>query len=596
MSSTFLRDYGWIGNRLSGALISRFGGIEWCCLPYFDSDSHFAALLDEFQGGIFLLQPEGEYRSQQRYLPGTNCLETRFETALGSAVLLDWMPSEPGIRRRLQGIDGRMEFNLLCAPRFAYGAEAAQVEQAGSALLFRDPSHETLALLQATFPLSPGRDGASAVARFSLDSGQQHDLRWSWGRQELSQTFESPDSAVRFWRQASHQCPAVGPCPFSGPWHDLVVRSGLVLRSLSARYSGAIAEAPTTSLPSLTGGSKNWDYRYCWIRDCSHAIQALEQLGLQQEAHLQFEWLSNLLIRDGAERLQAVYTLDGGRYLPERELSFLGGWRGSRPVRIGNLSARQFSLDIFGHLLLAASHEHERSGKLPEGLWPRLADLADTICQAWRRPDRGPWEIRTKPEHHVASKVMCWVALDRAITLAGRQALHVPRRWLEERDILHDTICDQGFDRRRGSFVRAFGARDLDAACLLIPMMGFLPSHDERVVGTLQAIQEQLGEGVLIHRLQWQEDLPETDGAHLLCSFWFVCCLALAGRLDEASDRLAELCTYASPLGLFGEQVSASTNEVSGNYPSSAVHIALINACAEVAAARARLLAEPKVS
>lgn len=588
-----LKDYGIVGNQSSAALISRNGSVDWCCLPYLDSPSHFAALLDENKGGLFQIVPQGDFHSEQRYVTRTNVLETVFETPQGKGILRDWMPidstnlREPILHRRIEMLEGTIEWSVLCTPRFGYGSERAQAELYQDGILFRGAQAFDLALLRSTLPLSIQGGGNCAGASFRLHEGNSAQFSWIWGRHGAIGEFASAQPTIEYWRSWVHRCDPSG-CLFAGPWHDLVTRSSLLLKMMASHYSGSFAESVTTSLPILSGGSRNWDYRYAWVRDSALAIQALTAMGHRAESEAFFQWLSDIVRRDGPEGLQAVYTLDGGKYLPEREITFLSGYAGSRPVRVGNLSARQFQLDIFGHVLLAAAQHYSQFGRLPEGLWTRLSEIAEYVCQAWRRPDRGPWEVRSKPEHFVASKVLCWVALDRAIWLADTMGIEHPRRWSEERQILHRTILEQGYDEQRGSFVRSFGDRELDASALLIPLLGFLPVDDPRVLSTLDAIQNELSDGVLIHRYRTSDGLPESDGAHLLCSFWFVSCLALCGRIDEATDRLAELCSYATPLGLFGEQVDPITGDPAGNFPCASAHLAMINASVYVGMLRGR--------
>ncbi len=588
-----LSDYGVIGNRSSAAFVGRNGSIDWCCLPYHDSASHFGALLDDNQGGFFRIAPQTDYHSEQSYLQKSNVLQTRFETSHGHAVLTDWMPlgkgalEEPVIFRRFEVLEGEVPWSMTCQPRFAYGAESAQAEMAGESIRFRGSLLGDIALLTSSHPLQLSPDSRMALASGTLKKGEKIEFNWIWGR---NGRVDQPDylTTVKEWEALAHHCPENGVCPFAGPWHDSVTRSSLALRLHIPHYAGSIVESVTTSLPSLSGGSRNWDYRYSWMRGTAHAIQALHGLGMEPDAQQLFEWISEVVCRDGAESLQGIYTLDGGRYLPEQELNFLSGYAGSRPVRVGNLSARQFQLDVFGHVMLAAEHAWRCFGCIDAALWPQLAEIAEYACQAWRRPDRGPWEVRTKPQHYVTSKAMCWLAIDRACTLATALGKPLPNRWKNEREILHRTICEQGYDPQRRSFVRAFGERDLDASALILPLVGFLPFDDDRIEGTLTAIQEELGDGVLIHRSRSSDGTMESDGAHLLSSFWYVSCLALSGRADEASDRLAELCTYATPLGLFAEQVNPTNGQPAGNFPCASSHLAMINAALYVGYATAQ--------
>jgi GH15 family glucan-1,4-alpha-glucosidase len=623
MASFSLEDYGVIGNFTSAMLVNRVGAIDWACLPYLDSPSHFASVLDDSQGGKFQISPQGDFRSEQRYLQRTLVLETLFETPFGRAVLTDWMPlgetsaNEPVLYRQIDVVEGKVNWVLSCAPRFDYGMTPSEVEFHGARegehrssgtsrawsprrVLFRGSQSGQIAQLFSSTPLNYSIQKNTAEARMTLSAGESVLFAWCWGRRTEAPAFVSLKDTVEQWRKLAHRCVTSG-CPFAGPWHDTITRSGLYLKLLIAPYSGSIAEAATTSIPgtiadrgehhppnSETFASRNWDYRYAWITHGAFAMQALSSLGYRNEAKNHFSWLSEIIVRDGAENLQAVYTLDGGKILPERELNHLKGFHNSKPVRVGNESSSQFRLDIYGHVLLAADSYFREWGTLPEGLWPQLASIADLVCQAWRRPDFGPWELRTKPEHYVASKVMCWAALDRAVFLAKKLNEPVPTRWLDEMKILHRTTCDQGFDSTRQSFVRAFGDQELDASCLWIPIVGFLPYDDPRVQGTVNAILLELSDGVLIRRYRGQDGLSGQDGAHLISSFLLVSVLALCGRVDEASDRLAELCTYATHLGMFGEQIDVALEETSGNFPSATAHLALINAVLYVGAARGR--------
>ncbi len=600
MSHLLLADYGLIGNEASVALVSRLGSIDWCCFPYLDSPSHFASVLDATQGGKFQIVPQGDFRSEQRYLQRTHILETVFETPHGRAVLTDWMPMEPDLRqqpvifRLLEVIDGKIPWLMICAPRFDYGAKAALGETHRGGVLFRGPSKTLdLAQLGSNIPLEIAPDGALAEARFTLEEGQKAQWIWSWGRIAHLPSLQptdiplSPAQSIEHWRGWTHRCPEGG-CASSGPWHDTVVRSSLVLKLLCNAHSGAIAEAATTSMPGVPGSSRTWDYRYAWVRDGAMAIQALAHLGCREESLSFFRWLSDIIARDGAEGLQPVYSLDGGKDLSEHELPFLGGHQGGRPVRVGNQSSQQFQLDVYGHIMIAAVEVYRMFGELPEGLWQRLEEIADYVCHAWRRPDHGPWETRLRSEHYVASKVMCWVALDRASWLAQAMGIPASSPWANEMRILHQTICSQGYDAEARCFVREFGGRDLDASAMVIPMYGFLPFDDPRVMSTFTALREVLSEGAILHRYRSPDGLPGSDGAHLLSSFLLVSCLALSGHVEEASSRLAELCSYATPLGLFGEQVDLNTGETTGNFPSAAVHLALINASLYVGAERGK--------
>lgn len=594
MSTSPLNQYGLIGNYTTSALVSRAGSVDWCCMPWVDSPSIFGALLDENRGGRFVISPEGEFRSEQRYHQRTLVLETLFETSDGGrGVLTDWMPMEdesseiPMIRRRVDVLSGRVAWQLSCAPRFNYGSDAPQVEIAGPGFfVFRGAGPDQLATLGTDLKidmltsLKQGGD-RQVQSRFVLESGQSAHFVLCWGRRNrplpLSGPSVNPRATIDSWQSWAHRCPPEG-CELRGPWHDTIVRASLALRILGT-------ESVTTS--ASLNSARNWDYRYFWIRDTQASIRSLHQLGHATEARRIFARVAQVARRDGAAGLQAVYRVDGGRILPESELNFLSGYRGSRPVRVGNLSSQLFQLDVYGHVLLAAEEFHKLYGPLPEDLWPTIADIADLVSQAWRRPDHGPWESRLKSEHFVASKALSWAAIDRACRLGEALGKRIPKRWRDERQTLHRTICAQGYDDERRCFVRSFGDRDIDSSALILPLIGFLPWEDSRIQNTLLTLQAELSVGgslVLRDR--------STPGPFLLPSLKMVSCLAQSGHVNEASDRLAELCSYASSLGMFAEQVDPTSGELTGNLPCASVHVALIQAGWDVAQARRKLRSE----
>lgn len=568
-------DYGLIGNLSSAALVSRLGSIDWCCLPYLDSPSHFAAVLDENKGGRFQIIPQGDFRSEQRYLNRTHVLETLFETPHGRAVLTDWMPvgdmplsaavQTPVICRRLEVIHGKVSWLLTCSPRLHFGAHEPKAEHHQGGILFRNPGSADIFQIHSQIPLLISPNQSSATALFTLSAGQSAQFVWSWGRAGGLAEYPSLQPTLDYWRSWAHRCPA-SDCPFAGPWHDSIVRSALILKLMQPVYSGALSE-------SISG-----PLHYCWLRNSAWAIQALNSLGYTKESDAHFNWLSDIVIRDSAEGLQGIYGLDGNKF-----------------ISAGTFSPGQFSLDIYGHVMLATVQHYRQHKKLPPKLWNSLSEIADFVCQAWRRPDHGPWELRSKAEHYIASKVMCWVALDRACWLANAIGAFIPNRWYIEKDILHKTICQQGFDESRASFIQAFGETELDASVLLIPLVGFLPIDDPRVQTTLHSVQAALSDGVLLRRFETPQGEMTREKPHLLSSLLLISCLALAGRADEASDRMAELCSYATPLGLFGETVDLNSGETLGSFPNASVHLGLINAAIHVALARGRNVPVPHV-
>jgi len=616
MPTLTIEDYGVIGNYASAALVNRLGAIDWCCFPYLDSPSHFAAILDQGVGGKFQISPHGDFRSEQRYRPKSLVLETLFETPRGRGVLTDWMPlesrssSEPVIYRQIDVIAGNMSWVLNIDPRFEYGESPTEVEYHGAReyedtrarfwnpkqLLFRGRSPGQIAQLFSSIDLDFKTRKQSAEARFQFSAGQSALFSWAWGRRVAPPSFFSFKETDDSWRKLAHQCSTSG-CLFGGPWHDSVVKSGLFLKLLIAPYAGAVAESLTTSIPGnavtsseTNNDSQTSDHRYAWIRNSPFILQSLSAIGMRNEAKNYFSWLSEIVIRDGVEMLQPIYTLDGGKLETERSLSQLKGFNGAQPVRVGNDGHSHFHLDIYGHVLLAADFYFREYGSLPENLWAQLAEIADFVCGAWRRPDHGPWETFGKPEHYVASKALCWAALDRACSLGKRLEKNVPPRWSEEMVILHRTVCSQGFDSTMNSFVGSFGESEVDSSALLLPLIGFLPIDDPRMVGTLDAIGNQLSDGVLIHRHRTTSSAKVAESPHLWSSFLYITNLALAARLNDASDRLAELCSFASHLGFFGEQVNTSLQETSGNFPSATAHLSLITAALYIGVARGREL------
>lgn len=605
MAYLSVEDYGIIGAPGHVALVSRLGSVDWFCMPRADSPSHFGAILDDNQGGRFQLMPQGDFRSEQAYLQRTHVLETIFETPHGRAILTDWMPvesarwgSQPALFRRIEMAHGKMTWTLQCAPRFDYGRAPGRGEVFRDGFLFRGQNPEDLACLRGTIPMELAANRSAIQARFTLEAGQNAVFCWSWGLRSPIEagtlSLAHPRETLEYWRGWAHRCVPAG-CSLAGPWHDAVIRSALILKLLSQPETGAIAEAATTSIPGVMPNGeerkslgRNWDYRFSWIRDAAWMIQGLANMGYREECRSLFFWLADLLVRDGADGLQSIYRLDGGKEIEEHELGYLAGYLGSKPVRVGNMASSIFQLDLYGHFMLAASEYFRHFAELPENLWPRLQEIADFVCQAWRRPDHGFWEMRSKPEHHVVSKLFCWVALDRAISLATALRQHIPARWNHEREILHRTICQQGFDPSVGAFVRSFGERNLDSATLLIPMVGFLPVEDPRVEGTILTIESRLSEGALLRRYEGDDGVSGRDADHLVSSLWFINSLALSGRGEEASDRLAEICTYATPLGILGEQIDSTTGETTGNFPCASSHIGIVNSALYVGAARGR--------
>ncbi|HEV7920457.1 MAG TPA: glycoside hydrolase family 15 protein [Thermoanaerobaculia bacterium] len=587
--------YGAIGDTRSCALVSAHGSIDWLCWPRFDSPSLFARLLDSARGGHFFIRPEAPFRATRRYLPETNVLETTFTTDGGVAVLLDLMPvmSEQTktthlapfrqLLRRIEVTEGEVPLVAEYAPRFDYARVEPKLAARGDCVYCADGP--VVLYLRTDAPLTV--DGTMATARFTLTRGERKDFALAFDSHSPAvlpligeDATHAIERTVAFWRKW------VAQCVYKGPYRDAVMRSALLLKLMSHAPSGAIVAAPTTSLPERIGGIRNWDYRYCWLRDASFTVAALDGCGFEDEGGAFVDWLlyATRLTQPG---LQVLYDVFGEPRVPERELAHLDGYMGSRPVRIGNDARDQFQLDTYAEVLGAAEEWTERDGKLDGAHLPRdvqrvLVRLADKIVQRWREPDSGIWEKRSGLQQHVHAKVMAWAGLDCAIRLAEHGI--IPNRrvdaWRREREQVRRLVLQRGFNARLNSFVAILDGDELDASLLYIARVGFLPADDPRMLGTVAAIRAKLGRDELIYRyeLGTQDGLPPGEGAFLACSFWLVEALALAGRREEAHDIFGKLLERGNDLGLFSEEVDVESGQLLGNFPQALTHIGLINA------------------
>lgn len=611
-SYTPIAEYGVIGNLRSVALVSCHGSIDWCCFPELDSPSVFGALLDHRKGGRFRVAPENIRYSTQRYLAGTNVLVTTFFSELFQLSVHDFMAvqgplsgiglarGEPEIYRLLTCESGEAEVEVEWSPRFDYARGVPHMRASASGAIAN-----THAVRMSLGGLPSNRDaethceinedecGPVLRARFRVQAGMRIPLVTRYDsesmRCELSECLGQLERTIAAWRDWVHHCERPQECFFAGPWHEHVVRSGLVLKLLTHPHTGAIAAAATTSLPEEIGGVRNWDYRYSWIRDSSFTAQALHALGHRAEALDFLTWAQNVLATKGekSSRLQIMYGLHGETALTEVELPHLEGYRGSRPVRIGNAAANQQQLDVFGELLSAAYEFLHMGGEIDAIMWQLLAHAADRACVEWRKPDYGIWEIRAEPRHFVYSKVMAWVALDRALRLADQHRLRGhTHMWRRERDEIRRTVLAEGYNAEVGAFVQAFGSTALDAANLLIPQVGFLPTNDPRVQSTIDQTLRRLTDNGLVYRYLNDDGVPGVEGSFGLPTFWLADALALAGRNDEARDIFEGVASRANHLGLFPEQFDSKTGDFLGNYPQAFTHIGLINSVLHLAAAR----------
>lgn len=606
---TPIKEYGLIGNLETCALVGPDGSMDWCCLPHLEAPSVFAALLDSGRGGRFRIAPASAFTADFAYLGDTNVLRNVFSTPTGSATLTDFMPVSDGeghggsshqaILRRLECTEGRVPFRVDFDPRFDYARTSPSLES-GSGGVRATAGGQTLSL-RSPAPLIVTKAGA--VADFDLAAGQSRWFGLTWGGQRCpdDERCESLLSdTLRFWSDWAHGRHCDDRCLFFGAQHAAVVRSELILKLLTHADSGAIAAAPTTSLPEVIGGARNWDYRYAWLRDASFTVQALHNAGHREEAEAYFRWVRGVRPHPNSSahppEFQIVYGLHGERRLKEEELPHLAGYRGSRPVRIGNAAHRQNQWDIYGELVLAFYETTRYGHGITVEQWALVCNLAAEVVAHWREPDSGIWEVRGGPRHFTYSKLMCWVALDRAARMAGSGGRPGPvGEWIRERDAIRRAILEQGFDERTGSFTQAFGSPVLDATSLLIPKMGLLPYRDRRVRSTLEATLRRLTADGMVYRYLGEDSLPGREGAFVLCTFWLVDALALSGRIDEAEALCAGILSRMGPLGLLSEQMDPRTGEYLGNYPQAFSHIGLLNSALYLARCKGKRHAGPEL-
>ena len=568
-------DYAAIGDGRTVALVARDGSIDWLCLPDLDSPSVFAAVLDADRGGRFALEPEIPARAERRYLPDTNVLETTFTTAQGVVQVTDAMAlpsSDLGptreLIRRVDCLAGRVPMRWRITPAFGYGAIPPRIGRRGR-IPVAVGGRDALAVCSweageaqiddgAIFGRFEARESSSAL--IALCAAHQEPLVFPT-REQVERRL---DATTAYWRRWAAQR------AYEGPWRDAVIRSALALKLLFYAPSGAIAAAATASLPEEIGGERNWDYRFCWVRDSAFTLEALLHLGCPSEAEAFFWWLLHAS-QLTHPRLQVLYRLDGGERAPERTLE-LHGYRGSRPVRVGNDAAAQTQLDIYGDLLQTALIYAEAGGRLDRETGRRLAGIADLVCRIWRQPDSGIWEVRSQPVHFTHSKMMCWVALDRALRLCD--AGHVPSRhastWRREMFAIREFIETRCWSERLGSYSRHAGGEELDASLLLGILLGYEGQDPSRLAATVTALRRDLGRGPLLSRYSGEDGLGGAEGAFLCCSFWLADALARIGRLEEATDLMAQLIALANDVGLYAEEIDSRTNELLGQHPARA--------------------------
>jgi GH15 family glucan-1,4-alpha-glucosidase len=577
-----IREYAAIGDGRTVALVASDGSIDWLAVPAIDSSTVFAKLLDPVRGGAFELSPEQPFEVGRRYLPGTSVLETTFSTANGTVRVTDAMTVPSAglapfreVARKVEGLSGSVSMRWQVRPRFDYGQALTRIGRRSGI-----PVAESKAGALAVGSFGGGEPSLSAEAisgRFEIAGGARALLSLSLADQEPLVLPARDDvdrrltDTVVTWERWSADLRT------RGPWKDAVERSALTLKLLFSAASGAVAAAPTTSLPEVIGGERNWDYRYCWIRDSAFTLDALLHLGCAPEANAFFWWLMQAS-QLTHPRLQVLYRMDGGADATERVCD-LEGYLGSTPVRIGNGAVDQLQLDIYGDLLETAWTFAEAGNVIDSDVGSRLSGVADHVCSVWREPDAGIWEVRSEPSHFTHSKMMCWVALDRAVRLAERESIsdrHVGR-WREARAAIENYIWSTCWSETKGALVRAPGGEELDAALLLSTHFGFGAGVD-RLRRTVDAISRELRTGPFIYRYSGEDGLEGREGAFLACSFWLVEALAQIGRRAEAQDLMDELVGLGNDVGLYSEEIDQTDREFLGNFPQGLTHLALIEA------------------
>ncbi len=581
-----IRDYGVIGDMHSAALVGSDGSIDWLCFPRFDSPSVFAALLDDEKGGRFRISPVGAHRSAQSYMPDSNVLVANFQSDSGSASLTDFMPvsddvthCEHELVRVARCQKGVVEMEAAFEPRLGYARGSTELAVQGRMAVARQ-GEDCLAL---SSPLPLESDGGCARARFTLREGEWAAflLRWQDDAPPAVTDYDVYGKLGRtqaFWRFVTHDW------RYQGRWEEMVKRSMLALHLLLYVPTGAVCAAVTTSLPERIGGERNWDYRFCWLRDAAFTMDVFHRLGHTAYTRPFIQWMANLALGSGGEDLHSLYGI--GREtdpheLKELPLDHLEGYRGSRPVRVGNAVFHQFQLDVYGEVLLSFDSYHRAGGIIDDMLWVLAESLVEMAIRDWQKPDNGIWEMRAEPRHFIYSKVMAWTAVDRGLRMA--RALKRPvefDRWRKAREAIKEDVLARGWDARRRSFVQSYGANNLDASVLFMPMVGFLPADDPRMLSTIEAVQRELTVDGLVRRYlpgEANDGVNGEEGTFIMCSLWLAGALVTAGRLDEARALFKKVAAASNSVGLYSEMIDPQTNDFLGNYPQAFTHIALIH-------------------
>ena len=597
---SWIEDYGLIGDTRSAGLVSVDGSIDWLCLPRFDAPSCFGALLDAEKGGRWTICPTGPFGSKHRYRDHSMVLETLFTTESGSVRLIDCLALEDpsdlvhpsGIRPResvvrvAECLSGEVAMRCEFSPRFDYGDVVPWFRRTRFGLqAVGGPDALDLCADVEVEILDNGIRG-----EFVLSAGQRARFVATYHLSHLDVVPHSADEAEKFLSQTDRfWTDWAKKCSYRGKWRDEVIRSLLVLKALTFSPTGGVVAAPTTSLPEVLGGVRNWDYRFCWLRDATFTLDALLEHGYTTESQEWVAWLLRAAAGD-PEDFQIMYSIDGRRRLPELELPWLSGYEGSRPVRVGNAAATQLQLDVYGELMDAFHDARRTNIDVPVEAWELQRAMVDFVCAHWREPDEGIWEVRSGRKHFVHSKVMAWVALDRAVKAAEEFARPGPvADWVEVRDEIRAEVLAKGYNDHLGYFVRAYDEPELDASLLMLPLVGFIPADDPRMLRTIEAIERDLSfDGLLLrYRTDRADDgLPPGEGAFLMCSFWLVDCLALIGRNRDAEILFEKLLKLKTELGLFAEQYDPQHRRMLGNFPQAFSHIAVVNSAQALESSR----------
>jgi GH15 family glucan-1,4-alpha-glucosidase len=601
-------DYAVIGDCRSAALISRDGSLDWLCLPRFDAPALFAALLDGRRGGRFVVRPTMPFESTRRYVTDTNVLETTFTTERGAVRVLDLMPvaaekdkrrelgPEREVVRSVEGIDGEVEIEVLCDPRPLYGEVIPRLTDRQAMGFFYEHGSEALVLRsEIALAPSPTEPGVRGRARIRAGERRHVSLVCAHGTPLVLPTFADAIEqriarTIRWWQDWTARC------RWDGPYREPIVRSALTLKLMTYAPSGAVLAAPTTSLPEKPGGVRNWDYRYCWLRDASLTLRVLMDLGYNEEADAFIAWMLHSTRLTWPE-LRVLYDVHGEHRVPERELGHLDGHLGSRPVRIGNDAADQLQLDTYGEVVDAVFEFVRRGGRIDRATGRMLVGLGRTVCRRWREPDEGIWEVRNGRRHHTYSKAMCWVALDRLLRLHAEGHLRAPvELFARERDEIRAEIEARGYNVHVGSYVSVFDGEELDASLLLLARYGYTDPRSPRMLSTCRQVHERLGTNGLLYRyLDSDDGLPPGEGAFGIASFWAVECRCRQGDVDGAVQAFEHLCSRANDVGLFAEEIDPATGAQLGNFPQAFTHVGLIDAALMLAEATGRRVVEPHV-